>query len=210
MADVIHGSHTIFPVPIGMACSFNPKLTRMAAEQAAREAGNTGVQVTFSPMADLARDARWGRNMESNGEDPYLNKILTESYVKGYQGNTLDSNSTLINCVKHFTGYGLVESGREYNYVDLSSRVLHEMHYPAYKSAIDAGAGMVMSAFNTIDSIPATVNKRLLKDDLRHKLGFNGIVISDWGLLQKLSIINWLLILNNVQNLHLTLVLILI
>lgn len=181
MADVIHGSHTIFPVPIGMASSFNPELTKFAAEQSAREAGNTGVQVTFSPMADLARDARWGRNMESNGEDPYLNKKITESYVKGYQGDSLTADSKLISCVKHFAGYGLVESGREYNYVDLSPRMLHEIHYPAYKAAIDAGAGMVMSAFNTIDSIPATVNKQLLTNDLRGKLGFEGIVISDWG-----------------------------
>lgn len=181
MADVIHGSHTIFPVPIGMASTFNPELTKYAAEQSAREAANTGVQVTFSPMADLARDARWGRNMESNGEDPYLNKKITESYVKGYQGENLSADSTLISCVKHFAGYGLVEGGREYNYVDLSTRVLYENHYPAYKAAIDAGAGMVMSAFNTIDSIPATVNKQLLNDDLRSKLGFNGIVISDWG-----------------------------
>lgn len=181
MADVIHGSHSIFPVPLGAASSFNPKLINDIAKYSSIEAANTGVQVTFSPMADLARDARWGRNMESNGEDPYLNKVLTSEYVKGYQGNQLDSNSTLVSCVKHFAGYGMVESGREYNYSDLSERVLNEMHYPSYKAAIDSGAGMVMSAFNTIDCIPATVNRKLLTDDLRGKLGFDGIVISDWG-----------------------------
>lgn len=181
MADVIHGSHSIFPVPIGAASSFNPKLINDIAKFSAIEAGNTGVQVTFSPMADLARDARWGRNMESNGEDPYLNKVLTNEYVKGYQGECLNKESKLISCVKHFAGYGMVESGREYNYSDLSERALNEFHYPSYKSAIDAGAGMVMSSFNTIDCIPATVNKKLLTNDLRGKLGFDGVVISDWG-----------------------------
>lgn len=186
MADVIHGSHTMYPIPLGMACSFNPELIEGMARNSAKEAAATGVQVTFSPMADLARDARWGRNMETNGEDPYLNKVLSSSYVKGYQGNTLSSKSELISCVKHFAGYGLVEAGREYNYVDISKRVLNEYHYPAYKSAIDSGAKMVMSAFNTIESIPATANEGLLKSDLREKLGFDGVVISDWAAVTEL------------------------
>lgn len=181
MADIIHGSHSIFPVPVGAASSFNPKLINDIAKYSAIEAGNTGVQVTFSPMADLARDARWGRNMETSGEDPYLSKVLTAEYVKGYQGKSLSADSKLISCVKHFAGYGMVESGRDYNYSDLSERALNEFHYPAYKAAIDAGAGMVMSAFNTIDGIPATVNKKLLYNDLRVKLGFEGIIISDWA-----------------------------
>ncbi len=186
MADVIHGSHTMYPVPLGMSCSFSPELIENMARNSAKEAAATGVQVTFSPMADLARDARWGRNMETNGEDPYLNKILSASYVKGYQGDKLSKDSELISCVKHFAGYGLVEAGREYNYVDLSKRVLNEFHYPAYKSAIDSGAKMVMSAFNTIDSIPATANEDLLKKDLREKLGFDGVVISDWAAVTEL------------------------
>ncbi|WOO89607.1 glycoside hydrolase family 3 N-terminal domain-containing protein [Mollicutes bacterium LVI A0078] len=186
MADVIHGSHTMYPVPLGMSCSFNPELIENMARNSAKEAAATGVQVTFSPMADLARDARWGRNMETNGEDPYLNKVLSSSYVKGYQGEKLSAESELISCVKHFAGYGLVEAGREYNYVDLSKRVLNEFHYPAYKSAIDSGAKMVMSAFNTIESIPATANEDLLKNDLRKKLGFDGVVISDWAAVTEL------------------------
>lgn len=186
MADVIHGSHTMYPIPLGMSCSFNPELIENMARNSAKEAAATGVQVTFSPMADLARDARWGRNMETNGEDPYLNKVLSGSYVKGYQGEALTAESELISCVKHFAGYGLVEAGREYNYVDLSKRVLNEFHYPAYKSAIDNGAKMVMSAFNTIESIPATANEDLLKTDLRKKLGFDGVVISDWAAVTEL------------------------
>lgn len=186
MADVIHGSHTMYPIPLAMSCSFNPELIERMARNSATEAAATGVQVTFSPMADLARDARWGRNMETNGEDPYLNKVLTSSYVTGYQGASLTKDSQLISCVKHFAGYGLVEAGREYNYVDLSKRVLNEHHYPAYKSAIDSGAKMVMSAFNTIESIPATANADLLKTDLRQKLGFDGVVISDWAAVTEL------------------------
>ncbi len=186
MADVIHGSHTMYPVPLALSCSFNPNLIESMARNAASEAAATGVHVTFSPMSDLARDARWGRNMETNGEDPYLNKILTASYVKGYQGNTLNNDSALISCVKHFAAYGLVEAGREYNYVDLSKRVLNEYHYPAYKAAIDSGAKMVMSAFNTVNSIPATANEELLKKDLRAKLGFSGVVISDWAAVTEL------------------------
>ncbi len=181
MADIIHGVNTIYPVPIAMACSFNPKLIKEMATFSGVEAANTGVHVTFSPMADLARDARWGRNMETNGEDPYLNKILAENYVKGYQGSSLSPNSNLISCVKHFAGYGLVESGREYNYVDVSERVLHEFHYPAYQEAIKAGARMVMSSFNTINSIPVTVNQKIIKGDLRSNLNFKGVVISDWS-----------------------------
>ncbi len=186
MADVIHGSKTIFPIPLGASSSFNPSLIEKMAKYSAIEAANMGVQVTFSPMADLARDARWGRNMETNGEDPYLNKVLTSSYVRGYQGGELSSDSLLISCVKHFAAYGLVDAGREYNTVDLSKRLLLEQHYPAYESAIKSGSKMVMSAFNTIDSVPVTANKKVLDDDLRNMLGFDGVVISDWAAITEL------------------------
>lgn len=181
MADVVHGSSTIFPTPLAISSSFNPENAKVCAKVSAKESAIQGNHLTFAPMSDLARDARWGRNMETSGEDPYLNTLFTKAYVEGFQGDDLKDEHTLASCVKHFAGYGLVQAGREYNTVDVSERFLREYHFPAYKAGIDAGASMVMTAFNTINSIPATANSWLFRDVLRDEMKFDGVVISDWG-----------------------------
>lgn len=181
MADVIHGFRTIFPIPLAMACSWDPDLVEQSARVAAREASISGLHVTFSPMVDLARDPRWGRVMETTGEDPWLNSIFARAFVRGYQGKELSDKESLAACVKHFAGYGAVEAGRDYNTVDMSERTLREYHLPSYRAAVDEGCAMVMSAFTTVDGIPASVNRWLLRDVLRGEWGFNGVVISDWG-----------------------------
>lgn len=181
MSDVIHGYRTAFPVPIAQGCSFNPKLTEELCAATAKEAAAGGVHVTFSPMADLSRDSRWGRCMESTGEDPWLNARLAESMVKGFQGEKCGDKWHIAACVKHFAAYGAVQSGRDYNVTELSERTLRDDYLPAYKAAIDAGVAMVMTAFNTIDRIPCTINKHLMRDILRGEMGFEGVLISDYN-----------------------------
>ncbi|MCM8899894.1 beta-glucosidase BglX [Caldicoprobacter algeriensis] len=181
MADVIHGFRTIFPIPLAMACSWNPELVEESARVAAKEASIAGIHVTFSPMVDLVRDPRWGRVMESTGEDPWLNSLFARAFVRGYQGKGLSDKESVASCVKHFAAYGAVEAGRDYNTVDMSERTLREYYLPAYKAAVDEGCAMVMTAFTTVDSIPSTVNQWLLRDLLRGEWGFDGVIISDWG-----------------------------
>ena len=185
MLDVIHGYKTIYPIPLAMGAAFAPELLKDCSKMAAREAAASGIHVTFSPMVDLVRDARWGRVMESTGEDVYLNKVMAESEVRGYQGDDLKADDTIAACVKHFAGYGGAEAGREYNTVELSERTLRDYYLPAYKAAIDAGAAMVMTSFNTLDGIPATVNKKLMRDILRGQMGFNGVLISDFAAIRE-------------------------
>ena len=186
MADVIHGYETIFPVPLALASSFDAGLVRQMARLSAEEATAAGVNVTFSPMADLVRDARWGRVVESNGEDPFLSALLTKAYVEGYQGESLLDPKTLAACVKHFIGYGEAEGGRDYNTVDLSDLVLYQNHLPAFKAAIEAGVKLVMTSFNTVRGVPASGNQWLLQDVLRRDLGFEGLIISDWASIHEL------------------------
>lgn len=181
MADVIHGFRTIFPIPLAMSCSWDTELVEASAQAAAREASAAGVHVTFSPMADLVRDPRWGRVMEATGEDPYLNSLFARAFVRGYQNNDIGEPDNLAACVKHFAGYGASEAGRDYNTVDISERMLREYYLPAYKAAVEEGAALIMTSFNTINSIPATANVWLLREVLRKEWGFNGVVISDWG-----------------------------
>ncbi|SES29320.1 beta-glucosidase BglX [Salipaludibacillus aurantiacus] len=182
MADVIHGYKTVFPVPLALGCSWDLEAAEESAHIAAKEAAAAGLHVTFSPMVDLVRDPRWGRVVESTGEDPYLNGKFARAFVRGYQGEDLAGNTSKIAaCVKHFAAYGAPEGGRDYNTVDMSERQLREYYLPAYKAALDEGAEMVMTAFNTVDGIPATSNKRLMRDLLRGELGFDGVLISDWG-----------------------------
>lgn len=185
MTDVIHGYKTIFPIPLAMSGSFNPQLVEAVAAASAKEAAAAGLDVSFSPMVDLVRDPRWGRVMEANGEDPYLNSVMAAAYVKGYQGENLSSENVAA-CVKHFAGYGAAIAGRDYNTVDLSPRVLKEYYLSAYEAAIKAGSKMIMSSFNPVNGIPATSNKWLLQDLLRYELGFTGTVISDWGAILEL------------------------
>lgn len=182
MSDIVHGYKTIFPVPLAIGCSWDLNLAEESAKVAAREAGVSGIHVTFAPMVDLVRDPRWGRVMESTGEDPHLNSEYARAFVRGFQGEDLRNDAERVAaCVKHFAAYGAVEGGRDYNYVDLSERELRETYLPAYKAALDEGCEMVMTAFNTVDGIPASGNKRLMRDLLRKEWGFDGVVISDWG-----------------------------
>ncbi|WP_410771367.1 beta-glucosidase BglX [Fontibacillus sp. BL9] len=187
MADIVHGFKTIFPIPLAMGCSWDLELAERSAEIAAKEAAVSGLHVTFAPMADLVRDPRWGRVMESTGEDPYLNALFARAMVRGFQGTDLKNDTGRVaSCVKHFAAYGLAEGGREYNTVDLSERQLREYYLPAYKAAIDEGAEMVMTSFNTVEGIPASGNVKLMRDLLRGEWGFDGVVISDWAAIGEL------------------------
>lgn len=181
MADVIHGYKTSFPVPIALGASFDPELVRKTAEISAKEAAAAGIHVTFSPMSDLSRDGRWGRCMESFGEDPFLNSKMSAAMVNGFQGDNCGEKGKVASCFKHFAAYGAVQSGRDYNVAELSERTLFEDYLPAYKAAVDAGAEMAMTAFNTLDRVPCTVSKKLLRDILRGKMGFEGVIISDYN-----------------------------
>lgn len=181
MVDVIHGYKTAFPVPIALGSSFNPELVEKITSAAAKEASSAGIHVAFSPMIDLVRDSRWGRVMESTGEDVFLNERMAESFVKGFQGKDISQKGKMVSCIKHFAAYGAVQSGRDYNITELSEHTLFEDYLPSYKAAIKTGARMVMTAFNTIDRKPCSTNKKLLRDILRKDMGFNGVVISDYG-----------------------------
>ena len=181
MLDIINGYKTVYQIPLGQGAAFEPELARKCASMAAREAAADGLHVTFSPMADLVHDARWGRVMETTGEDVYLNSVYARAMVEGYQGEDLSDKETLAACVKHFAGYGAAEAGRDYNTVELSERTLRDFYLPAYESGIQAGAELVMTSFNTIDGIPATINKKLMRDVLRKEMGFDGVLISDLG-----------------------------
>jgi beta-glucosidase len=186
MADIINGYKTIFPIPLAQACTFNPELIKEGASVTAKESAAAGLHVTFSPMVDLVRDARWGRVMESTGEDTYLNSCFAKALVEGYQGESVKEKGKIAACVKHFAGYGAPTAGRDYNNVELSERTLKEDYLPAYKAAIDAGSELVMTSFNTLNRIPATGNKELMREILRKEMGFTGVLISDWGAIQEL------------------------
>ncbi len=181
MLDVIHGHKTVFPCPLAQGATFDPDVPLEGAAVQAMEAAADGVQVTFSPMADLVRDARWGRVVESTGEDPYLNGIMTSAMVRGYQGSDISDPLHVAACVKHFAAYGASEAGRDYNNVELSEYALRDQYLPAYGEAISAGARMVMTSFNTINGKPSSGNKWLMRDILRDAFGFDGVLISDWG-----------------------------
>lgn len=184
MADVIHGFDTIVPISTALGCSFEPELVKELAHAAAEEAAADGLNVTFSPMVDLLRDARWGRVSESYSEDVWLNSLYSRAMVEGYQGDDLSAPDTIAACVKHFAAYGGAEAGRDYNGVELSERMLREHYLPAYRAAVDAGAAVVMSAYQTINEIPCSHNKRLLKDILRDEWGFDGVLITDYATLK--------------------------
>lgn len=178
--DVIHGYESVFPIPLGLSCSWDMKLIEQSARIAAQEASAEGINWTFSPMVDLARDPRWGRVAEGSGEDPYLGSMVAQAMVRGYQGNDLTAPNTIMACVKHYALYGAAEAGRDYNTTDMSHVRMYNEHFPPYKAAVDAGAGSVMASFNEIDGVPATANKWLLTDVLRTQWGFDGFLVSDY------------------------------
>lgn len=178
--DVIHGYETTFPIPLGLAASWDMSLVQESAKVAAREAASDGISWTFSPMVDISREPRWGRVSEGSGEDPFLGSEIAKAMVYGYQGKNLADNNTILACVKHFALYGAPEGGMDYNTVDMSHTRMFNEYFPPYKAAIDAGVGSVMAAFNEVDGIPATANKWLMDDVLRKQWGFKGFVVSDY------------------------------
>ena len=179
-ADIIHGHRTIFPVPLAEVASFEPDLARRTAEAAAFEASGSGIDWTFSPMVDVARDQRWGRGVEGGGEDPLLGRLFAAARVQGFQGADLKSNEHMLACIKHFAAYGAPESGLDYNEVDISERHLREVYLAPYKAGFDAGALSAMASFNEINGIPSTGNHWLMTDLLRGEWGFRGFVVSDY------------------------------
>jgi beta-glucosidase len=178
--DVIHGYRTEFPIPLGLASTWEPDLVQKAARVAAREASASGIRWVFSPMVDISRDARWGRIVESNGEDTYLDAALARAYVLGYQGEKLSAPDSVAACPKHLVGYGAAEGGRDYNPVEISEHTLREFYLPPFRAAIDAGAATIMTGFDSLNAIPTSANPFTIKQILRKEWGFEGVVDSDW------------------------------
>jgi len=178
--DVIHGYRTVFPIPLAQAASFNPDLAEQAASVAALEASATGIKWTFAPMIDIARDARWGRIAEGNGEDPFLGTQMTAAVIKGFQGDDYSAPDKLVACAKHYVGYGSAEGGRDYDAGEISEPTLRDVYMPPYETAVKSGVGTLMSAFLDLNGVPASGNRRLLTDVLRGEWGFDGFVVSDW------------------------------
>ena len=185
MMDVIHGFRTMYPIPLALGCSFDPELMKECCRVAAREASASGIHVTFAPMVDYVRDARWGRVMETCGEDPLLNCIMGAAQVEGFQGDDLKNENNIAACAKHFAAYGGAEAGRDYSGVELSEHILREYYLPAYKACVDAGVSMIMTSFNTLNGVPAVANEWLEKV-LREEWGFKGVVISDYAAIAEL------------------------
>ena len=186
MMDVIHGFRTIYPIPLGMACSFDGEIVERCSRMAAREASAGGVQVTFAPMVDYTRDPRWGRVMESGGEEPLVTGRLAQAQIRGFQGKGVERKDSIAACVKHFAGYGGAEAGRDYNLAEISPRELRQFYLPAYKDCIDAGAMLLMPSFNSLNGVPSTVNPLLMKRILKEEWGFDGVVISDYNAIGEL------------------------
>ena len=179
--DVIHGFKTIFPIPLGQAASFNPQVAKDGARVAAIEASSVGIRWTFAPMIDIARDPRWGRIAEGCGEDTYLTSVMGAAMVEGFQGDSLNSPTSIAACPKHFVGYGAAEGGRDYNSTHIPERQLRDVYLPPFEKAVKANCSSIMTSFNDNDGIPATGNKKLLKGILRKEWKFDGVVVSDWG-----------------------------
>jgi len=178
--DVIHGYETVFPIPLGLSCTWDMKAIERSAQIAAQEASADGINWTFSPMVDISRDPRWGRISEGSGEDAFLGGAIAKAMVKGYQGQDLSKNNTILSCVKHYAMYGAAEAGRDYNTTDMSRLRMYNEYLSPYKAAVDAGVGSVMASFNEVDGIPATASKFLMTEVLRKQWGFKGFVVTDY------------------------------
>jgi beta-glucosidase len=178
--DVIHGYETVFPIPLGLSCTWDMNLVERSARIAAQEASADGICWTFSPMVDIARDPRWGRIAEGSGEDAFLGSQIAKAMVRGYQGTDLTKNNTIMSCVKHYALYGAAEAGRDYGTTDMSHQRMYNEYFPPYKAAVDAGVGSVMASFNEVDGVPASANKWLMTDVLRKQWGFKGFVVTDY------------------------------
>ncbi|HEY3052113.1 MAG TPA: glycoside hydrolase family 3 N-terminal domain-containing protein [Thermoanaerobaculia bacterium] len=184
--DVIHGFRTIFPIPLGIASTWDPASAELAARIAAREASASGIRWTFAPMVDIARDPRWGRVAEGAGEDPYLGAAMAAAYVRGFQGKDVSAPDSILACAKHFAAYGAAEAGRDYNSVDMSERMLREVYLPPFKAAVDTGVWTIMTAFDALNGVPSTANEHLLKTILRDEWRFRGFVDSDYEAIAQL------------------------
>jgi len=184
--DVIHGHRTLFPIPLGEAGVFDTALWALTAQESAREAAADGLAMTFAPMLDVSRDPRWGRSAEGPGEDPWLGMRIAEAKVHGFQGQDLARPDVLAACAKHYCAYGPVNAGREYASVDISDRTVHEVHMPAFAAAVASGVAAVMPAFTDLAGVPMTANAALLKGWLRGKLGFDGVIVSDYNAIAEL------------------------
>ncbi|MCX5786169.1 MAG: glycoside hydrolase family 3 C-terminal domain-containing protein [Elusimicrobia bacterium] len=184
--DVIHGFRTIFPIPLGEAAQWDPQMAEKSAAVAAAEAYASGLKWTFAPMADIARDPRWGRIAEGSGEDPYLGSALAAARVRGFQGADFGAPGKIMACAKHWVGYGAAEAGRDYNYTDISESSLRNIYYPPFKAAVDAGAATFMSAFNDLNGVPASANRSTIGGVLRGEWKFRGFVVSDYNSVQEL------------------------
>ena len=184
--DVIHGFRTEFPIPLGLASTWDPTMVERASRVAAMEAAADGIRWTFSPMVDIARDARWGRMAEGAGEDPFLGSAMAAAYVRGYQSARLDAADSIAACAKHFVGYGAAEGGRDYNTTEISEHTLREFYLPPFHAAVEAGTASLMSAFNSLNAIPSSANPFTLKQVLRREWGFKGLVVSDWNAIGEL------------------------
>lgn len=185
--DAIHGFRTIFPIPLGQACSWNTELVEKACRVSAQECRMSGVDWTFSPMIDVSRDPRWGRVAEGYGEDPYANGVFAKASVKGYQGANLANGMSVAACLKHYVGYGASEAGRDYVYTEISRQTLWDTYLPPYKMGVDAGAATIMSSFNDISGVPGSANHYTLTEVLRNKWNYKGMVVSDWGAIMQLQ-----------------------
>lgn len=184
--DVIHGFRTTFPIPLALAATWDVELVEKTARLAAQETSAHGIRWTFSPMVDIARDARWGRIAESAGEDPLLGGMLAAAAVRGYQGQRLDDPTAILACAKHFVGYGAAEGGRDYNTTEIGEPSLRQTYLPPFKAAVDAGVATIMSAFNALNGMPASANALVLDQILRREWGFLGLVVSDWRAIEEL------------------------
>jgi beta-glucosidase len=184
--DVIHGYRTIFPIPLGIASTWDPSLAELSARVAAREARAAGIHWTFAPMVDIARDPRWGRIAEGSGEDPVLGAAMASAYVRGFQGTDLRSGDSVLACAKHFAAYGAAEAGRDYNTTDMSERTLREVYLPPFHAAVNSGVWTLMTAFNALNGVPATGSRYLMNDILRGEWNFRGFVDSDYNAVEQL------------------------
>ena len=185
--DAIHGYETIFPIPLGLSCSWDMDLIERTARETARESTSRGSNWNYSPMVDISRDPRWGRIAEGNGEDPFLGAEIARAMIRGYQGNNLANAQTMMACVKHFALYGASEAGRDYNTVDMSRYQMYQYYFEPYKASIEAGVGSVMTSFNVVDAVPASANKWLLTDVLRKQWGFKGFVVTDYSAIAEMQ-----------------------
>ncbi|RPH96152.1 MAG: glycosyl hydrolase [Lysobacterales bacterium] len=186
--DVIHGFHTVLPIPLGQAATWNPEIVREGSRMAALEAATAGINWTFAPMIDVTRDPRWGRIAESYGEDPYLHGVLGAASIRGFQGDDASQPGRIAACAKHFAGYGASESGRDYNTTNIPENELRNVYLLPFRAAVEAGVASLMTSFSDLDGVPATANEFLLRQVLREEWGFRGLVVSDWASIEQLSI----------------------